>query len=380
MSATRIVYLDHAAATPVDPLVLSVMQPYFSAQFYNPSATYTPARSVAAALREARGKVAICLGAKLSDIIFTAGGSEANNLAIHGVMRQQPGKNIVVSAIEHDSVLEAARHYEHRIVPVDERGMIDLEQLDQAIDDNTALVSVMYANNELGTIQPIRQISQLVKEKRGARRHHDTPLLLHTDAAQAPNYLDVHVARLGVDMLSLNGGKIYGPKQSGVLYLKGGIRLEPLIDGGGQEMGLRSGTENVAGAVGFAEALAQAQARRHDEVARLQLLQRHLTKGISRVSPDAQFNGSKTKLLPNFVHVSFPGVDNERLLVQLDEAGIMAAAGSACSASSETPSHVLAAIGLDDQTAQSSVRFSLGRMTDEADIAYVIDTLARVLT
>ncbi len=379
MTTQRLVYLDHAAATPVDPLVMQRMQPYFGLQFYNPSATYGPARVVANELRIARGQVASCLGARAADIVFTAGGSEANNLAIHGTMRRFPGKNIVVSAIEHESVLAAAQKHECRIARVDERGLVDLDHLAELIDDDTVMVSVMYANNEIGTVQPIHDIAALIKEKCAARSQHAHPLVFHTDAAQAANYLDLHVARLGVDMMTLNGGKIYGPKQTGCLYVKGGAKLEPLIDGGGQEMGLRSGTENVAGAIGFAEALTMAQAMRRDEGARLKQLQSRLAKGIQQLQPEATINGAKTKRLPNNVHVTFPGVDNERLLIKLDEAGVLAAAGSACSASNEEPSHVLAALGLDEATARSSVRFTLGRMTDETAIDYVLQSLSQIL-
>jgi cysteine desulfurase len=375
------IYLDHAAATPVDPRVLVAMQPYLSDQFYNPSATYLAARRVADDLKAARATVAGILGARPSEVIFTAGGTEANNLAIHGVMAQYPEANMVVSAIEHDSVLAPASRYEVRQGAVDTQGIVDMSPLQQQIDNNTALVSLMYANNEIGTVQPIREAAQLLEKIRRQRRQsgNKLPLLLHTDAAQAANYLDLHVARLGVDLLTLNGGKLYGPKQTGVLYVKAGVVLRPLVDGGGQEQGLRSGTENVAGAVGFAKALELAQAMRHDEMSRLQQLQKLFINQIQTTLPNAQLNGSKGKRLPNNVHLTFPGVDNERLLIQLDEAGILAAAGSACSASSEEPSHVLHALGLSDETAQNSLRFTLGRSTTEHDIRAVVQALAQLL-
>ncbi len=377
--STHRVYLDHAAATPVAPEVLAAMQPFFGELFYNPSATYQAARSVARTLQDARARVAAILGSRANEVVFTAGGSEANNLAVHGAMRPLSGKNVVVSAIEHDSVLEAARRYDVRVVPVDKRGIVDLAALDKLIDDDTALVSIMYANNEIGTIQPIRDISQIIQRKRSERSKGGLPLLFHTDAAQASNYLDLHVARLGVDMMTLNGGKIYGPKQSGCLFVKAGVILQPIVDGGGQEMGLRSGTENVAAAVGFAEALELAVTIRHDEVERLQGLQRRLIDGTLRAYPSARLNGTRNKRLPNNVHVTFPGIDNERLLIQLDELGIMAAAGSACSASDDEPSHVLGALGLSDEQARSSVRMTLGRTTTEQDVDYVMTVLAKLL-
>ena len=375
------IYLDHAAATPMDKRVVTAMQPYFSDKFYNPSATYLAAKHTADDLKAARSLAAQTLGARLSEIIFTAGGTEANNLAIHGVMSQYSGANCVVSAIEHESVLRPAECYATRLAPVNGQGIVDEAALTQLIDEQTVLVSIMYANNEIGTVQPIREIAQLIADIRKRRRQtgNKLPLLLHTDAAQATNYLDVHVARLGVDLMTLNGGKMYGPKQSGMLYVKAGVALRPLIDGGGQEQGLRSGTENVAAAIGFAAAFEIAQTIRHDEIVRLQLLQKQFVSEVLTAVPSAQLNGSKSKRLPNNIHLTFPGVDNERLLIQLDEAGIMAAAGSACSASNEEPSHVLRALGLGDEVAQSSVRFTLGRSTTASDIKTVVRTLVQLL-
>ncbi len=378
MTDQAAIYLDHAAATPVDPAVFAAMQPYFSQQFYNPSATYSAALDVRKALEAARATVAHWLGARRSEIIFTAGGSEANNLAIHGVMRQIPEANIVVSGIEHESVLAAAGRYDRREVAVKPDGMIDLESLAASIDDQTMLVSVMYANNEIGTIQPIADISRIIADKR-KQRVGKLPLYLHTDACQAANYLDLHVSRLGVDLMTLNGGKIYGPKQSGALYVKGGLQLQPLIDGGGQERGLRSGTENVAASIGFSQALDSTQAMRHDETKRLQILQQQFFSLIDAQLPKVIINGARKQRLPNNVHLTFPGQDNERLLIQLDEAGIMAAAGSACSASDEEASHVLKALGLSDAEAQASLRFTLGRATTTSQITQVVKILGELL-
>ncbi len=375
------IYLDYAAATPLDPLVLGAMQPYLSEVFYNPSATYAGARAARQALLDARTKVARVLGAKPSEIIFTAGGTEANNLAIHGVMRQFIDSNIVVSSIEHSAVLKPAGRYNCLQAPVNEQGIVSAESMAATITDQTVLVSCMYANNEIGTVQPIKAIAKVCEDVRRARRTagNDLPLYFHVDACQAPNYLDVQVARLGADLVSLNGSKIYGPKQTGVLFVKGGIVLEPLIDGGGQERGLRSGTENLAGAVGFATALEMATSMRKDETLRLQELQAYWYQLLEKKVPSAILNGSRSHRLPNNIHISIPGTDNERLLFALDEAGVMAAAGSACSASSQTPSTVLAALGIDDATAQSSLRFTMGRQTTKEDINMAIDHLVSVL-
>jgi cysteine desulfurase len=375
------IYLDYAAATPLDERVLAAMQPYLAADFYNPSATYQAARDVRAALEAARSKVAHWLGARGSEIIFTAGGTEANNLAIHGVMRRFPDANVVTSAIEHESVIAPAGKYGDREAGVGPDGRIDMESLRITIDDETVLVSIMYANNEIGAVQPIHEVGQLITAIRQQRRAagNELPLYFHTDGAQAANYLDIHVARLGVDLMTLNGGKIYGPKQSGCLYVKAGVALDSLIDGGGQERGLRSGTENVAAAIGFAKALDIAQAMRRDETARLQVLQKRFIDGIEKSLPASIINGSRKYRLPNNVHLTVPGQDNERLLIQLDEAGIMAAAGSACSASSEESSHVLHALDLDDNAARASLRFTMGRATQSADVERALEALAQAV-
>jgi cysteine desulfurase len=378
MMANSPIYLDYAAATPLDESVTLAMQPYYATQFYNPSATYQGARQVRGALTSARELVAHWLGAKSSEVLFTAGGTEANNLAIHGIMRQFPTGNIVISSIEHESVQAPAAHYDCRQVKVQKDGRIDLDDLHTKIDAQTILVSIMYANNEIGTIQPIREVTKIIKAAQASRSNDDPPLYFHTDACQAANYLDIHVARLGVDMLTLNGGKIYGPKQTGALYVKAGIVLQPLIDGGGQEQGLRSGTENVAGAIGFATALNLVQTDRHIESERLQGLQKQFFTNLTKALPTVVINGSLKYRLPNNLHITLPGTDNERLLIQLDEAGIQAAAGSACSASDETPSHVLRALGLSDKDAQASLRMTMGRQTTLAQLEQVIDFLQKI--
>lgn len=371
------IYLDYAAATPLHPSVLATMQPYFSENFYNPSALYLKAKAVKSIITEARQSVAKILGCRPSEIIFIAGGSEANNLAIAGIMNRHKTANLVFSAIEHESVREGAKKFKHLEAKVLKDGRIDLDKLRKSINNQTVLVSVMYANNEIGTIQPIKEISLLVRQIRKNRQKegNDLPLYLHTDACQVANYLDLHVNHLGVDMMTLNGGKIYGPKQSGILFVKAGTILEPLILGGGQEMDLRSGTENVAGIVGFTKALEIAVTNRERNLKNAQDLQKTFLDATNQTIPEAQINGSLKQRLPNNIHLTIPGVDNERLLMELDEQGVMCAVGSACSASKEESSHVLAAIGLSDLAARSSLRFTFGNTTTKSEIKTVVKLL-----
>ena len=365
----------------MDTKVLAAMHPYFINKFFNPSATYLPAKAVHQAVEAARSKIAAVLGARPAEVIFTAGGTEANNLAVHGVMRHYPDKKVLTSSIEHESVLAPAHRYSCQEIPVLTDGLIDLTALERLIDDTTVLISIMFANNEIGTIQPIRSVADIVRQVLARRRQagNNLPLYFHSDATQAANYLDLHLSRLGVDLLTLNGGKIYGPKQSGLLWVRSGLPLEPLIDGGGQERNLRSGTENVPGIVGFSLALEVAQTKRSRESERLQKLQQLFYARLAEKIPRSVINGSRTKRLPNNVHLTVPGQDNERLLISLDEAGILAAAGSACSASDQEPSHVLRALGLTDHDARSSLRFTMGRATTERDVQYTVDILARLI-
>jgi cysteine desulfurase len=376
---TKQIYLDYAAATPLDPRVIEAMEPYFTDKFYNPSATYMTARQVRQDLNKARAVVAMWLGARPFEIFFTAGATEANNLAIAGVMRQFPEGEVLVSAIEHDSVLAPASLFKGQIIPVSSDGIIDIKALEKLISPKTVLISVMMVNNELGTIQPIKQIAALVKEVRQKRQETDSrrPLYLHTDAAQAGNLFDLHTHRLGVDLVSINGGKIYGPKQTGVLFVKTGVAIEPMIVGGGQEGGLRSGTENVGGAVGLSKALDLAQKNHAKEFKRLNELRSLFVGQLAEKIPAAVVNGSPKSQSPHLVHVTLPGHDNERMMIELDEAGVQVAVGSACSASNLEPSHVLTAIGLSDEMARSSLRFSLGRATTTDDIKYTVEQLAK---
>lgn len=373
------IYMDYAAASPIDKRVLNAMEPFFSQQFYNPSATYLAGRAARQALQSARASIARNLGARPAEITFTAGATEANNLAVQGVMRNFPDTELLVSAIEHESVLAPAKLFKHRVVPVSPQGIVDTAKLEKMIDARTVLVSVGLVNNEIGSIQPLRDINKILNKSRKLRGPKGLPLYLHTDAAQAPNYFDLHVSRLGVDLLSLNGGKIYGPKQSGALYVCGGLKLCPLILGGGQENGLRSGTENVAGAAGLAAALDLAQKKHVAEAKRVDRLRRLFIETLEKTLPKAVINGSPKHYAPHILSVTFPGADNERLMMELDERGLQVASGSACNASSDEPSHVLAAMGLDDEMIRSTLRFSFGRRTSTGDIKYALGTLFQLL-
>lgn len=373
------IYLDYAAATPMDPKVIKAMEPFFSRQFYNPSAIYLSGRSARQALEDARASIAQNLGARPTQITFTAGATEANNLAVQGIMPNFPDGEVLVSAVEHESVLEPAKLFKHRLIPVSKQGIVDRHKLEKMISDKTILVSVGLVNNEIGIIQPLSDISKILNKLSKLRGSKGLPLYLHTDAAQAPNYFNLHVSRLGVDLLTINGGKIYGPKQSGALYVRAGIKLKPLVLGGGQENGLRSGTENMAGAVGLSTALSLAQENRSNENRRLTKLRRLFINEIEKIIPGAVVNGSPKHCAPHIVSVILPGIDNERLMMELDERGITAATGSACSASSDRPSHVLTAIRLSDAQIRSSLRFSFGRQTSEKDIKYTLKTLFQLL-
>jgi len=375
------IYLDYAAATPMAEEVEAAMRPYLSGMFHNPSATYLSGRAARHGLDRIRGRIAAQLGARPAEVVFTAGATEANNLAIQGLMKRYPQGEALVSAIEHESVLAPAGLFAHKRIPVDEWGRIILNKLSILITDKTVLISVMLVNNELGTIQPLRDIAEIIAQVRDERKKRGvgSPLYLHTDAAQAGNYLDLHAARLGVDMMTINGGKLYGPKQSGALFIKAGIKLEPLILGGGQEFGLRSGTENIAAGAGLAAALELAAAQRQAETSRVMALRRLFEEEIRERRPDTVINGGQNGRAPHIVSLTVPGADNERLMMELDEAGIECAVGSACSASREEASHVLSAIGLDEETARATLRFSLGRQSTEADIRKTVRQLA-VLT
>lgn len=378
---SKSIYLDYAAATPLDKRVRLAMEPYFSEKFYNPSATYLAGQSIKEDLDGARKAIAGWLGAKSSEIVFTAGATEANNLAIRGLMSRYPTAEIIVSAVEHESVLEPTKHYSCQVAPVKNDGTIDLGSLEKLVSDTTVLISIMMVNNELGTLQPLRDISSIIEQTRKKRQSQNNklPIYFHTDAAQAPNFFDLHVQRLGVDLLSLNGGKMYGPKQSGILFVKSGVELEPLILGGGQERGLRSGTENVAAAIGLSVALDIAQKSRAKESKRLTDLRRAFISELTKLD-SITINGSAKHQSPHILSVTFAGRDNERLMMELDEKGVQSAIGSACSASSIKPSHVLSSIGLSDEQARSTLRFSFGRQTSRRDIYKTVAIIRNLLS
>jgi cysteine desulfurase len=386
MKPKKPIYLDYAAATPLDPRVAQAMAPYLDAQFANPGALYAAGRAARAALEDARHRIAMVLGAKTGEIVLTAGATESINLAIFGVARQFPASAVIATSTEHESILGCMRQLEaegHPIVlaPVLGDGLLDLPELAAAITDQTALITVAYANSETGVIQSMRQVSKLVQAVRQDRQKRGVqlPLYLHTDAAQAAGLLDIHVSRLGVDLMTLSAAKIYGPKQVGALYVRTGVRLLPIIWGGGQERALRSGTQNVAGAVGFATALELAQLDREQQAVRLLQLRDNFWSQLLEISPTAELNGHLTKRLTSHLNFSIPGLSGEDLVYQLDAAGIAVATGSACSAGSGEPSHVLLAMGRTPEVANSSLRITLGRATAQQELDVTIAKLAQFI-
>lgn len=374
------IYLDYAAATPVDSAALRAAAPYAQELFYNPSAVYQSAREVRVHLETARTQVAHVLGAKSKEIIFTAGGTEANNIAVHSLLSQFNDAHCVVSAIEHESVLEPVHQYNNTIVPVSKNGIVSVESVMHAITENTVLVSIMYANNEIGTIQPIKDIVAAVAVIRADRLKNGNkrPIYVHTDACQAANYLDIQLQRLGVDMMTLNGGKIYSYKQSGCLYVRTGVELKPFMLGGGQERHIRSGTENTPAIIAFATMLQKVQKRKKSEVQRLKQMRNDIIATLSQID-NVKVNGDTVKRLPNNINVTIAGADGERLVMELDEAGVMVASGSACSAKNDQPSHVLLALGHSDAEASASLRITLGAPLPETETSRINEILRSVI-
>lgn len=376
------IYLDYAAATPLDDVVLEAMKPFQAGTFYNPSALYSGAREAKTALEDARSRVSHVLGVKPSEITFVSGGTESDNLAINGVASAYPDSTIIISAVEHDAVrVPALKRTGTKLAPVDPTGRVDVTKLIELVDDTTVLISVMYVNNEVGTIQPLKEICEAVERIRQVRAQRGVkrPLWVHTDACQAPLYLDVSVSKLGVDLMTLNGGKIFGPKQSGVLYHRSGVKIEPILYGGGQELGLRSGTENVASCVGFSVALEHATESRHEAQKHAEALAQHFRTAISSIAPDCIFNGHKKLRIPCTIHVTFPSKDNERIIFALDDRGVFAASGSACSASKDETSHVLRAMGISESDARASIRFTIGKHTTLKQLDRAIESLKEAL-
>lgn len=372
------VYLDNAATTPVDPRVVEAMAPYFTEVYGNPNSLYEAGRTAARALDEARERFASSIGATTpNELLFTSGGTESDNAVLFGITGALEGKgrHVIVSAFEHHAVLEPAHLLEKRGFDVTylgprTDGIIHPEDLAAALRDDTQLVSVMHANNEIGTVQPIRELADLA-HSRGA--------VMHTDAAQSLGKLDFDVADLGVDAASFSGHKIYGPRGIGALYLKRGTRFQPQQVGGGQEFKKRSGTQNVAGAVGFAEALALMDAERPGEAPRLAALRDRVIDGVMERIDNVELNGDRQRRLPNIANLIIKGVEGEAMLLRLDAKGIAVSTGSACSSGSLEPSHVLLSIGCPPELAHGSLRVSVGRSTDEAGVDRFLDELPPIV-
>jgi len=396
------IYLDNSATTPVDKRVEKVMQPYLRKEFGNPSALYKEGVMARQAVEHARQSVAESLGAHSDEIVFTGSGTESDNLAILGVIKSCKGPSfatavsakdrplqrrqlphIVTSVIEHPAVLEVCKALERdgvadiTYVGVNEQGIVDPKEVKEALRSETVLVSIMYANNEIGTIQSIRDIAKVV---RGWRKQNSTEYpYFHTDACQATNYLDINVLRLGVDLLTINGSKIYGPKGVGALYIKRGTNIAPMIYGGGQEGGLRGGTENVSAVVGLAEAMKILQELKEKEIIRLIDLRDYFIKELLVQIPNSILNGDKELRLPNNVNISIPNIDSEQLVIELDAKGVATSARSACKSKDYESSYVIMALGRKPLLNEGGVRFSLGRDTRKKDIDYVLKVLSKII-
>ncbi|MBA3945055.1 MAG: cysteine desulfurase NifS [Herpetosiphonaceae bacterium] len=373
------VYLDHAATTPTDPTVVAAMLPYFSELYGNPSSIYRIGRASLQALDDARSVVAEVLGATPKEIIFTGGGSEADNLAIKGVALAQQkagrGAHVITTAIEHHAVLHACDYlrefgFEMSVLPVDANGLVSPADLRAAIRPDTVLATIMYANNEIGTIQPLAELGAICREHK---------VLFHTDAVQAGGALPLNVNDLNVDLLSLTAHKFYGPKGSGALYVRRGVPLLPQINGGGQERRRRAGTENVPGIVGFATALALAEANRSQYREHASALREQLIEGVLQRIPYTAVNGHRTQRLPNNANLAFDYAEGESVLLLLDQQGFCASSGSACTSGSVEPSHVLTALGFGPERALGSVRFTVGKATTAADIDRLLNVLPPII-
>lgn len=374
------VYLDHSATTPLDPGVFDAMQKAFHSTFGNASSVHSFGREARALLEESRDRIARFLGARSEEIFFTSGGTESNNAVIQGVadVAAAHGKtHIIISAVEHHAVLHPAESLRRKgfavdIIPVDRFGLVDPDDVRKALTTKTCLVSIMHANNEVGTIEPIREIAFIARER---------GVLVHTDAVQSVGKIPVNVDELGVDLLSLSAHKIYGPKGIGVMYIRKGTKMEPLLKGGGQESNRRAGTQNVPLAVGLATAVDVCATRMTDDAIRFAELKHHL---ISKLElPGVLFNGHPTLSLPNLVSISFDStvhdLDGDALIAGMDLRGVAVTSGSACTSGSLEPSHVLLAMGRDEKTARATIRFSMGRSTTEEDLDYAVDALQDVL-
>ena len=382
----REIYLDNAATTPCDPKVLKEIEPYWSKNHGNPSSFNDSGREAKKAIDQSRQKIARILGAKDQEIIFTSSATEANNLAVFGIVKSSkktnPQPQIITTQIEHQSVLEPIKNLENwgfktHYLSVNKEGLVDLDELKKALNPETVLVSIIYANNEIGSIQPIKKLAKIVKEfKKGSEYPY-----FHIDAAQAASHLDIKVNNLGVDLMTISSHKIYGPKGVAALYVRRGTKIEPIIYGGGQEFGLRSATEAVPLIVGFAKALEIVNSKKQMTNSTQEKLRTHFIKKLINLFPEIKINGPENPKdqVPHIINLTFSGIENEQLLLQLDKHGILASAGSACTSREIEPSHVLIAMGLSKEAARSSIRLSLGRQTTKADLDYVLKILPEVV-
>ena len=372
-----LLYFDHAATTPVKKEVLKEMLPYFTENFGNGSSIYSIGRRSKRAIDEARHKVAKAIGAQDKEIYFTSCGSESDNLAIKGIARAntENGKHIITSKIEHPAVLNTCRTlekdgYDVTYLNVSKDGIVDLQELKDSIREDTILITIMFANNEIGTVQPIEEISKIAKEKN---------IIFHTDAVQAVGNVKIDVASIGVDALSMSAHKFYGPKGVGVLYVKNGIEFCKIQDGGHQERDKRAGTENVAGIVGTGKAIELSMQNLENYNSKLLKLRNYFISEITNRYPEARINGDLKQRLPGNVNVTFPNVDAEELLLKLDSQGICASAGSACSSGSAEPSHVLTAIGLDKNSVLGTLRFTFGEQNTVDDVRILIENIVKII-
>ncbi len=380
------IYLDHAATTPLDERVFNSMKPYFTKEFGNPSALYNIGRSAQKAITEARKNIAGLIHALPENIIFTGSGSESDNLAIYGIANahKNRGKHIISLGIEHHAVLKpledlAKNGFETTYIPVDKNGIVNVAAVIKAIRPDTILISIMYANNEMGAIQPIAEIGREILKY---RKNNNTPYpYFHSDACQASGYLNLDVEKLHVDLMTLNGSKVYGPKGAGMLYLRRGVKIKPVILGGGQEKGRRAGTENVPAIIGLSRALYFAQKDREAESLRLRRLTEYFWKKVSEKIPDIKINGPEIgeNRLPNNLNITFMNIEGEAMLLYLDEYGIMCSTGSACTSESLEPSHVLRAMGMPYEMAHGSLRFTFGKSNGKADIDYIMKYLPAIV-
>jgi len=373
------IYLDNASTTPIDKDIIEIMNMFLSPEYANPSSIHTPGRNAKNALEKARIKVAQAINALPEEIYFTGGGTEADNLAVFGSQRKNFKNHNITSTIEHKAILDPIKKLEgtgstSTYIPVSKEGTVSIDDIKNGITTQTTLVSIMYVNNEIGTVQPIAEIgNEINKIKKNGYP------IFHTDACQAPSYMPIDVRKLGVDMMTLNGSKIYGPKGVGALFVKKGTSITGHIIGGGQEKNIRSGTENVSAIVGFATALERSVNEREVIVKKITELRDYCIDELFRTIPEISLNGSRDERVANNINISVPGVEGESVLLSLDEEGIFASTGSACASKNLTPSHVLLALGIDIEKAHGTIRFTLGKHTKKEDIDFLMSVFPGII-